>query len=125
MTIDKNTGDIVVAREDAIYTYNLEGRGPPKAHESQKSLVSMYRQYIAMSCPPSSSGEKNPEAMRRRFGGGNDAIFDASMFVLLEPDLRVIGHTETMLSPVRYVFELWGDLFTMTQEGKVCCHFLE
>ena len=33
MTLDPNTGDVVVAREDAIYTYSLDGRGPPKAYE--------------------------------------------------------------------------------------------
>jgi hypothetical protein len=119
MSLDKNTGDIVVARQDAIYTYNLDGRGPPRAYESPKSLISTYQSYIALSCPPSSS-TRDPEAMRRRFGGDtSEALFNASTFVLLEPDLRVIAHTETLISPVRFIFEAWGDLFTMTQEGKV------
>lgn len=120
MTLDKSTGDIVVAREDAIYTYNLDGRGPPKAYESPKKLVSTYHEYVALSCPPSSSSGKDPDAMRRRFGGGaSDALFNASTFVLLETDLRIIAHTETLISPVRFVFEVWGDLFSMSEDGKV------
>jgi vacuolar protein sorting-associated protein 11 len=120
MALDKSTGDVVVAREDAIYTYRLDGRGPPKAYESPKSLVAISRQYIALACPPASSNMRDPSAMRRRFGvSASDTIFNASSFVLLEPDLRVVAHTETLISPVKYIFDIWGDLFTLTQEGKV------
>ena len=120
MTFDKNIGDIVVAREDAIYTYTIDGRGPPKAYESPKSMVAIFGDYYALSCPPSRSSTKNSEDARRRFGGGaSDALFDASTFVLLEPDLRLIAHTETLITPVRFLFEVWGDLYTVTAEGKV------
>lgn len=119
MTQDPRTGDIIVARDDAIYSYTLEGRGPPKAYESPKKLIYTHGQYVGLSCLPPSAGS-NDQSMRRRFGGGQgDAIFSASTFVLLESDLRVIGHTETMISPVRFVFEVWGDLFTMSEDGKV------
>lgn len=120
MTLDPNTGDVVVAREDAIYTYSLDGRGPPKAYESPKSMISIYQNYIALACPSSGANGRDPEAMRRRFGGGaTEALFNASSFVILEPDLRVISHTETLISPVRFIFEVWGDLFTVSVEGKV------
>jgi hypothetical protein len=119
MSLDKRTGDIVVARQDAIYTYHLEGRGPPRAYESNKSLISTYQSYIALSCPPSSNS-RDADGTRRRFGSNtSDSAFNASTFVLLEPDLRVIAHTETLISPVRFIFEAWGDLFIMAQEGKV------
>lgn len=120
MALDKRTGDVVVARDDAVYTYTLDGRGPPKAYESPKSQVAIYHEYIALACPPPSNNNSNPENLRRRFGGGtSDAFFNASTFVLLEPDLRLIGHTETLISPVRYIFDLWHHLYTITQEGKV------
>lgn len=120
MTLDKRTGDVVVARDDAIYTYNIEGRGPPKAYESPKSQVMMYHDYVALACPPPSNSKSDPDTMRRRFGGGtSDAFFNASTFVLLEPELRINGHTETLISPVRYIFNIWHHLYTITQEGKV------
>ncbi|KAI6780863.1 Vacuolar protein sorting-associated protein-like protein [Emericellopsis cladophorae] len=119
MTVDRRTGDVVVARDDAIYTYNLEGRGPPKAYESPKRSITMFKEYAALACPPNNSG-RDPESMRMRFGGGaGDAFLHASTFVLLEPDLRIIAHTETLISPVRYIFEVWGDLYTMSEDGKV------
>lgn len=120
MTLDQRTGDVVVAREDAIYTYSLDGRGPPRAYESPKSLITMYQDYVALACPPASSKSKDPDVMRRRFGTTTtDSLFNASSFVLLDTELRVIGHTETLMSPVKFFFEIWGDFFTITQDGKV------
>ncbi|KAL6855468.1 Vacuolar protein sorting-associated protein 11 [Amphichorda felina] len=118
MTLDKRTGDIVVAREDAIYTYNLDGRGPPKAYESPKKSITTFQEYVALSCPPSANG-RDPDSVRRRFGGASDALFNASTFAVLEMDLRIVAHTETVISPVRYVFEIWGDLYTMAEDGKI------
>lgn len=120
MTLNKATQDIVVARDDAIYTYTLDGRGPPRAYESPKKFVSVYNDYVALICPPSSSSaDKQPDSMRRRFGGAADALFNASSFVLLESDLRVIGHTESLISPFKALFQIWGDLFVLTQNGKI------
>ncbi|KAF4505878.1 hypothetical protein G6O67_007781 [Ophiocordyceps sinensis] len=120
MTLDRNTGQVVVAREDAIYTYSLDGRGPPRAYESPKSMITLYNNYAALACPSSGASGRDPEAMRRRFGGGaTEALFNASSFVLLDADLRVIAHTETLISPVRFIFGVWGDLFTINQDGKV------
>ncbi|KAF7544998.1 hypothetical protein G7046_g9660 [Stylonectria norvegica] len=120
MTLDQRTGDVVVARDDAIYTYTLDGRGPPRAYESPKSLIAMYQEYVALACPPSASSNKEPDSMKRRYGGGAaDSFFNASTFVLLDPDLRIIGHTETLMSPVKFFYEIWGDFFTITQDGKI------
>lgn len=119
MTLDKKSGEVVVARRDAIYTYHADGRGPPKAYESLKKMITAHGDYIGLACPPASSTSKDPTAMRNRLGSGAGGIFNTSTFVLLEPDLRIIGHTETLISPVKFVFEVWGDLFTVTEEGKV------
>ena len=119
MTLDKTTGDVIVARDDAIYTYSLEGRGPPRAYEAPKSMIATYRDYFALKCLPPGVA-RDSENMRRQFGAGaNDDLFNATMFVLLEPDLRVTAHSETTMSPVRFIFEEWGDLFTVSEEGKV------
>ncbi|KAF4431827.1 hypothetical protein F53441_13881 [Fusarium austroafricanum] len=90
MTRDPNTEGVIIARDDAIYTYTLDGRGPPKAYESTKSKIGVYHD-----------------------------LFNASSFVLLDMDLRVIGHTETLMSPVGHFVDIWGDFFTVLQDGKV------
>ena len=121
MAVDKRTGDIVVARDDAIYYYTLEGRGPPRAYESPKELVTIYQHYVAIVSPPASTPSmRDPDLIRRGFGGTTaDAIFNASTFSLLEPDLKVVAHTETLISKVLAVFDLCGDLYTVTHDGKI------
>ncbi|CAK7271454.1 Vacuolar protein sorting-associated protein 11 [Sporothrix epigloea] len=133
MTIDRRTGDIVVAREDAIYYYTIDGRGPPRAYDAPKSLISVYDDYVALVSPASaigggdgksedsSSGGGN--AIRRRFGASAaaaaDALFNTSTFALLETDLKVVAHSETLLSPVKSIFRIWGSLCVLTLDGKV------
>ncbi|KAL1838774.1 hypothetical protein VTJ49DRAFT_2236 [Mycothermus thermophilus] len=115
MAVDRSTGNIVVAREDAVYYYTLDGRGPPTAYEGPKKMVAVYQDYIALVSPPTPSGEA--DAMRRRFwGAAADSIYT---FTLIHPELRIIAHSETVLSDVKLIFQLWGDLYMLTQEGKV------
>ncbi|KAH7257727.1 hypothetical protein BKA59DRAFT_491268 [Fusarium tricinctum] len=120
MTRDQNTDGVIIARDDAIYTYTQDGRGPPKAYESPKSKIDVYHEYVALACPPASSTAKDSEAMRRRFGSTTtNSLFNASSFVLLDMDLRVIGHTETLMSPVGHFIDIWDDFYTILQDGKI------
>ncbi|KAH6848167.1 hypothetical protein B0I37DRAFT_158371 [Chaetomium sp. MPI-CAGE-AT-0009] len=115
MAVDKKTGNIVIGREDAVYYYTLDGRGPPTAYEAPKKLISVYQDYIALVSPPTPAGEA--DTMRRRFWGATaDSIYT---FTLIHPDLRIIAHSETVLSDVKHIFQLWGDLYMLTQDGKV------
>ena len=121
MTVRGRSGEIIVARDDAIYYYTLDGRGPPRAFEAQKSLVSVYQNYIAIVSPPEAgTGVKEATTMRRRFGSAAaDALFNTSTLTLLETELRLMAHSEALLSTVIAVIELWGDLFTILKSGKV------
>lgn len=116
MAVDNKTGQIVVGREDAFYYYTLDGRGPPVAYEAPKKLIAVHQDYIALVSPPALTGET--DAMSRRFwGAAADSIYT---FTLIHPELRIVAHSETVLSDVKHIFQLWGDLYTLTQEGKVC-----
>lgn len=120
MTVDKRTGDIVVARDDAIYYYTLEGRGPPRAYEAPKKSISVYQDYVALVCPPAETTASASNNIRAGFGSSTtDSIFNASTFALLETDLKLVAHTESLISPVHSIFQIWGDLYTLTQDGKV------
>ncbi|EGC46844.1 vacuolar protein sorting protein [Histoplasma capsulatum var. duboisii H88] len=124
MTIDHETGDIILAREDAIYTYSVSGgRGPSIAFESPKTSINAFRDYIALVCPPRPALPKSSDALRRLGGSGGggqvDEILTTSTFTILEPDLKFVAHTESFPSRVRYVFMEWGDLFIVSVDGMV------
>jgi hypothetical protein len=120
MTVDKRNGDIVVVREDAIYYYGVDGRGPCYGYDGPKSLVAIYEGYVALVSPPSAATTSNKPSALRRFGGMQaEEIFNTSTFTLLDTDLKFIAHSESLISQVKTLFMIWGDLFTLNQDGKV------
>ncbi|KIX00050.1 uncharacterized protein Z518_10977 [Rhinocladiella mackenziei CBS 650.93] len=119
MTQDHETGDIVIAREDAIYYYGPNGRGPSYAFEGPKKIVKMYNQYVGLVCPPRVAQVSKSKTFRRLGGDEIDELFSSSSFTLLDTDLKYIAHTESLSSQVKEVFVEWNELFLLTVEGKL------
>ncbi|KAL8953407.1 MAG: hypothetical protein Q9222_000720 [Ikaeria aurantiellina] len=119
MTVDKDTGDIVVARDDAIYSYGVNGRGPSYAFEGSKQLVSIFGHFVGLVTTPKSSSPNRSRILRSFIGTGSDAVGRSSTFALLDTDLKYVAHIETLTSQVRAVFAEWGDLFLLTIGGKI------
>ncbi|POS86620.1 vacuolar protein sorting protein-like protein [Erysiphe pulchra] len=121
MTLDKNNSDIIIAREDAIYYYAVDGRGPCYAYDGPKNLVATFKDYVALASPPTTSSKaKNTNSNYRRFGGSQaDGLFNTSTFTLLDTGLKLIAYSESLVSQVKYLFTIWGDLFALMQDGKI------
>ncbi|KAI4207674.1 MAG: hypothetical protein LQ348_000522 [Seirophora lacunosa] len=119
MTVDKESGDIVVARDDAIYFYGVNGRGPSYAYEGPKQLVSVFGSFVALVTPPKADSASKPSMLRRFVGGQANDLYKSSTFALLDTDLKYVAHTETLLAQIRVVFAEWGDLFLLTLDGKL------
>lgn len=120
MTHDKRNGDIVVVRDDAIYYYGVDGRGPCYAYDGPKSLVAIFRDYVALVSPPVISGTSAKSNALRRFGGAQaDDLFNTSTFTLLDTGLHFVAHSESIVSQIKTLFKIWGDLFSLTQDGQV------
>ena len=119
MAVDKATGDVVVVRDDAIYFYGLNGRGPTYAYEGPKQMVSVFGDFIALVSPPKAVAPTRLSTTRRFGGTRADEIFNTSTFALLDTDLKYVAHTETMITPIEALFVEWGDLFLLTLSGKV------
>ncbi|KAI1269952.1 hypothetical protein F5Y18DRAFT_414755 [Xylariaceae sp. FL1019] len=121
MTLNKKTGDVIVVREDAVYYYTLDGRGLCFANDGATTLVETYQDYVALVSPPSSS--RDGDNMRRRFGGAStESLFNAATFTMVDPQLQIVAHTETLISQVKALFQIWGDLFVLTRDGKINRH---
>lgn len=119
MAVDERNGDIVVARDDAIYYYGAEGRGQCFAYDGQKSLVECYEEYLAIIGPPPSNTSTKPSMLRRLVGTAPDPLFNTGTFTLLDTGLQIVAHSESLISQIKSLFVLWGDLYSLTQEGKL------
>lgn len=109
------TKDILVARDDAIYSYNLRGRGSSFGYEGPKKLVTTLRDYIMFVSPQENTSQSTP---LRSFGVGNDP-YNTTKFTIIDPDLKIIAHSEPLPSQISHMFCAWQMIFLITQEGKV------
>ena len=116
MTAHEDTGDIVIARDDAMYIYGPGGRGPVYAYECSKTLVNVFKDYIAIISPLQTSRSSSFGAFRN--GQMDDGSSTANL-TILNTDLKFIAHQEPLPSQVKFIFEEWGDLFVLTMDGKV------
>lgn len=117
MAPNKDTGDVFIAREDAIYTYGPRGRGQSYAFESPKNSINIFRDYVALVCPPR-VGSKT-DSLNGLGVGHSDELFSTTTFTLLDTDLKFIAHSESLVSSVKHIFIEWGSLFLLTTDGKV------
>jgi hypothetical protein len=119
MTVDNSTGDIIVARDDFISYYESDGRGPYFAYDGPKSLVAIYEDYVAVVSPPATTSAAKSSTLRKFGGAQADDIFSTSTFTMVDPGMKIVAHSESLVSQVQSIFMIWGDLFTLTQDGKV------
>ena len=120
MTIDKSSRDIIVARDDAVYSYGAKGRGASFAFEGPKNLIKMYQSYVGIVCPPRVAQISKSKTFRRLGADEVDGLFTTTSFSLLDTDLRFVAHTEQLSSAVKDIFVEWGELYLVTMDGKVC-----
>ena len=119
MTIDKNSGEVLVARNDAVYYYRANGRRQPYAYEGRKQLVKTFGPYVALVAPPQTPIATKSSPLRLFGGRQADDIFNTTTFAVLETDLHFVAHTEAITSQVKDVFMEWGDIFLLTIDGKL------
>lgn len=118
MSVDKETGDIIIARDDAVYYYGPNGRGPSFAFDGPKKMITTFKDYVGLVCPPRVAQVSESKTYRPLGGSEMNNLFSTSSFNLLETDLRYIAHTESLSTQVKDVFSEWGELFLLTIDGK-------
>ena len=119
MTMDKSSRDIIVARDDAIFYYGPNGRGPCYAFEGPKSLIGVFKNYVSLVSPPENKSRSQRASLRGLGGSRMEDLFNTSAFTLLDTDLKFIAHSQSIVSQVKTTFSEWGDLFVLTDDGKV------
>ncbi|MCJ1311962.1 hypothetical protein MMC25_005636 [Agyrium rufum] len=119
MTIEPESGDIIVVRDDAVYYYGTSGRKPSYPYEGPKRLVRTFNQYVALLCLPNPT-QTTKTGFSRLFGGSNaQDVYNPSTFAILDTDLKYVAYTEQINGEIKSMFVEWGDIFVITQDGKL------
>ncbi|KAF2761758.1 vacuolar protein sorting-associated protein 11 [Pseudovirgaria hyperparasitica] len=119
MCVDNYTRDVIVARNDAIYSYGLAGRGPVHTYEGPKDRIGIFKDYVAVVSPPRTNTNIRTGVFRAFGVGQADDLFNTSRFTILNTDLKFIAYEESLSSRVKAIFSEWGDFFVMTDDGKL------
>ncbi|KXT12252.1 hypothetical protein AC579_819 [Pseudocercospora musae] len=118
MTLDPQSNEIVIARDDAIYTYGPKAKAQSYMFTGGKKLVGVHGDYYLFISPPASN-------MGRATGLGAfrstraDEIFNASTITILSPYPKFIAYSDSVTSQVNRVFSAWGYIFLLTIDGKL------
>ncbi|KAF2969451.1 hypothetical protein GQX73_g4114 [Xylaria multiplex] len=129
---DPKLTTLFLATTSKLLKLVISGRGhgqPPRtvedsgglcfANDGATTLVSTFEDYVALVSPPSSKNGAS-DNLRRRFGGAStESLFSAATLTMVDPQLQIVAHSETLISPVKALFQIWGDLFILTQDGKI------
>lgn len=119
MTRDPILNEIVVARDDAIYTYGPRGKTASFAKEGPKNLAAVSKDYILIASPPANNAAR-PSTLRAFGGTKADEILKSSSFMILHTELRFIAQNELQVpNQIHKVFSIWGDIFLLTIDGKL------
>ncbi|KAK6363838.1 hypothetical protein TWF730_001245 [Orbilia blumenaviensis] len=122
LAMDKTSGSVLVARNDALYYYGPDGRGPCYAYEGSKSFVGSFGEYVVLLLPPQTpSGLAGAAAANSRHlvSSKRDNFFEVNTLVVLDTDLQFIAHIEAFTGGVRGIVYEWGAIHILTSDNKM------
>lgn len=119
MAKDPYNNDLIIARDDAVYTYSPRGRGTSYAYEGAKKMIGMYKDYVMLASPPKNNSLTRSAPLRAFGSAQADDLFNTSTFTILNPDLKIIAHSEALPAQVNTLFSTWGDIYVLTMDGKL------
>lgn len=119
MTLDPQSNEIVIARDDGLHTYGPRGKVAFHAYEGAKKLLGVSKDYVLLVSPPQGNSLARSAPFKAFDTTQADELFNTSSFTILNTDSKFIAHSEALSSPISNLFSMWGDIFLFTLDGKV------
>ncbi|OLL26859.1 Vacuolar protein sorting-associated protein 11 [Neolecta irregularis DAH-3] len=118
-------GNLVIIREDAVYFYKENNRGPCYAFEGtsiffdplnqgQKSLLKTFNGYLAVVSP-----QPHQTSKFKSMSPVPPDPFETSKVTLLDTENKFIAHVSSLPNDVKHIFSAWGELYVLLIDGSV------
>lgn len=101
----------IVARKEALYFYQVDGRGPCLAFEGEKQMVTWWRGYLVVV-------SKDNKQIQRPAVGGSSQPRNVNVVTVYDIQNKFIAFTGTFQGVIDVICE-WGSLFVITMENKI------
>ncbi|KAJ1892620.1 Vacuolar protein sorting-associated protein 11, partial [Kickxella alabastrina] len=120
--------ELIVARDEAIYFYTVEGRGPCFAFDAPKVMIRRFKHYLLLATAAPSPMVAAPTLANVSDGSSSllqDAdsrIYsynDATTFTILDTKNKLVAYTGVVAGGVRGVATEWGSVFVLGGHGTL------
>ncbi|KAJ1739546.1 Vacuolar protein sorting-associated protein 11 [Coemansia sp. RSA 989] len=112
--------ELIVARDEAIYTYTADGRGPCFAFDAPKVLLRRFKHYLLLATAAPSSMAPNMAPDDERVVDEQVYSFnDATTFTILDTKNKLVAYTGVVSGGVRGVATEWGSIFVLGGHGTL------
>ncbi|KAF9585904.1 hypothetical protein BGW38_000136 [Lunasporangiospora selenospora] len=133
--MNEGAQELAIARDEAIFFYGSDGRGPAYAYEGKieiqhnmknckydaympcsKTFISFYKTYLIVVSPPNI-----PHTASRNFGIHSSTVSanDTTKLTIIDTANKFIAYSATFSQGVRCVICEWGSVFIVENGGKV------
>lgn len=121
--MDGNSGDMVVARDEAIYVCGIDSRGSSFAYEGKKVAVHTHRNYMIIISPPIAPSVTAASATVRNLAAKSKSTDNAEITKLTVFDLEnhFVAYTGTFTTGIREVFSVFGQIYALANDGSLSC----
>ncbi|KAF8271913.1 hypothetical protein EI94DRAFT_1678503 [Lactarius quietus] len=121
--MDWKARDMVVARDEAIYICGAESRGSSYAYEGPKTSVHTHLNYLVIVSSPLTANAASASATIRNFAARNVGASGTEVTKVTVFDLenKFVAHVEPFTEDVREVFSQWGNIYVLSNDGKLSC----
>ncbi|KAG2140932.1 uncharacterized protein EDB93DRAFT_1241828 [Suillus bovinus] len=116
--MDWRAEKIVLARDEAVYAYGLQGREPPYAYEGYKSSIHTHLNYVIVVSPPTTATSTS-SATRKLAAQPAGGDGDASRVTVFDMENKVVGYTGVFAEGIREVISEWGNIYILTNNGQL------
>ncbi|KAK9450627.1 uncharacterized protein V1518DRAFT_403733 [Limtongia smithiae] len=128
LALKKDTGEIIVARDDAIYSYTPFGRGPLYMYDGPKSGIFVFKTYVAIISPSGNASDATiaqSPTIRRFIDSVSMSAqhpLDTTKFTILDTDNKFVAYAGQFVGGVKAIFNEWNDLYVLGGDGQLYRH---
>ncbi|KAF9215053.1 hypothetical protein BGZ59_002417 [Podila verticillata] len=113
--LNDNTQELAIARDEAIYFYSPDGRGPAYAFDGPKTFISFYKSYLVLVSPPAI-----PSHASRTFGVKETvSANDTTKLTIIDTVNKFTAYSATFAQGICSVICEWGSIYIVENGGRV------
>ncbi|RHZ69860.1 hypothetical protein Glove_277g41 [Diversispora epigaea] len=113
------THEMVVAKDEAIYFYGPEGRGPCFAYDGAKSSVTWFKSNLIIVSPPVSQPTRVATASRSGSSSQPPVPYEFTKVTIFDTANKFIAYMGTFSHGVRTITCEWGGIYILGMDGKL------